>query len=169
MNEFRLVIPGEPGAWQRPGARVINGHARLFQKAKSRKYADIVRQVAAVQWAAQPLIGETWIVMDATFYKSVPASWSKKKRAAALAHEVRPIGKPDIDNYVKAVKDGLSGVVYIDDSLIVDSNSRKRYAEQPRVEIVLQWDGPAFVAVPEHPRPTARPTAMELELDAKPF
>ena len=46
---------------------------------------------------------------------------------------------PDIDNLEKAVLDGLNGVAYLDDKLVVVKNSVKRYVVSgvPRVEVVV--------------------------------
>lgn len=62
----------------------------------------------------------------------IPASWSKKKRAAALAGLVRP-GRPDIDNVFKLVADAFNGVVWRDDALVVELVASKRYGAQPKI------------------------------------
>lgn len=56
-----------------------------------------------------------------------PASWSKKKRAAALLGEILPTGRPDLDNLTKLATDGLNGIAYADDSQIVTTIASKKY------------------------------------------
>jgi Holliday junction resolvase RusA-like endonuclease len=49
-------------------------------------------------------------------------------------------GKPDVDNLAKALYDALKGIVWRDDSQIVQSFSDKLIAagdEQPRVEVSI--------------------------------
>ena len=70
-------------------------------------------------------------------YTVPPASWSKKKRAAALAGELYPTTKPDIDNIAKSVGDGANGVVWVDDKQIVDLRVRRRYAETPCLAVYV--------------------------------
>jgi Holliday junction resolvase RusA-like endonuclease len=72
-------------------------------------------------------------------YRAIPKSFSKRRREAAERGELRPITKPDLDNYVKAAKDALKGVVWADDSQIVDyiEPFGKFYSERPRIEIVV--------------------------------
>jgi Holliday junction resolvase RusA-like endonuclease len=68
----------------------------------------------------------------------VPASWSNKKRAKALAGEVMPTGKPDLDNLEKAILDGMNKIVFRDDAVVCDVIKRKRYAETPRVQVIVR-------------------------------
>ena len=50
--------------------------------------------------------------------------------------------KPDIDNILKSIQDGLNGVAYDDDSQVVGVESYKLYTEsQSRVEITLKEIG----------------------------
>jgi len=44
-------------------------------------------------------------------YRPIPKSFSKKKAALAEAGQEQPTTKPDIDNYIKGIKDALIGVV----------------------------------------------------------
>lgn len=175
MPEFRLVIPGEPVAKARPKLGVLNGHARAFTPKRTRTYDDIVRNVAAQQWHGQKMLADVAITMAVHVYRGVPQSWPKKRQAAARAGIVRPIGKPDWDNFGKAISDGLNGVVYLDDALIVDAHVVKWYADEPRVEILLSWPDTASQAAPA-PRELeltapipARSPPPEPDLSVKPF
>lgn len=69
-------------------------------------------------------------------FKEVPASWSKRDREAALAGAILPTSRPDWDNYGK-ITDALNGIVWKDDSQVVDGRCIKRYSDSPalRVEV----------------------------------
>ena len=69
---------------------------------------------------------------------SVPASWSKRKQAMALAGTVYPTSKPDIDNVEKILFDGLNGIVWKDDVQVVDVVKRKRYGATPGVQMTIR-------------------------------
>lgn len=139
-RRFDLLIPGEPVAKARPKLGIVHGHAMAFTPKKTRTYDDIVRNVVAPQWGInRPILQDVAITMDVLVYRGVPKSWSIKKRQAALAGALRPTNKPDWDNFGKMISDGLNGIVYLDDALIVDSRVRKFYAAEPRVEVTLTW------------------------------
>jgi Holliday junction resolvase RusA-like endonuclease len=75
--------------------------------------------------------------LDMVAYIAVPESWPAKRRAAALMGVERPTGKPDWDNVAKVV-DSLNGVVWPDDSAVVDGRLRKFYADTPRLEVTVE-------------------------------
>ena len=77
------------------------------------------------------------LTVELAFWLPIPASWSKKKRAAALAGAIMPAKKPDIDNLCKII-DCLSGVFWVDDCLIVHICAAKRYAEIPSTTIWIE-------------------------------
>lgn len=60
------------------------------------------------------------VVLEINAYFEIPKSYTKKKRALCEQGDILPTCKPDIDNVVKAVADGLNGVAYKDDSGIVE-------------------------------------------------
>ena len=76
---------------------------------------------------------------------AVPASWSTKKRDAALAGVIQPIGRPDVDNYLKML-DALNSIVWLDDGQIVDARISKVYAEQPSLRIEVETLSPLLSA-----------------------
>jgi Holliday junction resolvase RusA-like endonuclease len=78
------------------------------------------------------------IALDIQIAMPVPASWPKKRQAAALRGEVRPAGRPDLDNLLKAISDGMNGVVFRDDSQVVEVTARKIYGADPQARVVIQ-------------------------------
>lgn len=68
--------------------------------------------------------------VEATFYLLKPKSRPKKCKY--------PDRKPDHDNLEKALYDALEGIIYVNDSRIVDKVFRKRYGDPPRVEIIIK-------------------------------
>lgn len=142
MSEFRLTVHGEPIAKGRPKFSVIGGRPIARTPAKTRRYEDVIRQTAIQQWNGAPVLKDVPLTVYASFFRAVPGSWSKKKQQAAIAGDARPISRPDADNLIKAVTDGLNGVIYHDDAQIVGLICRKFYGEAPRVEILVSWGPP---------------------------
>lgn len=63
-----------------------------------------------------------------TFYRPRPKGHFGKRGLKPTAPEY-PTTKPDAGKLLRGVEDALTGVVYRDDSLLVDSWARKRFAE----------------------------------------
>lgn len=63
-----------------------------------------------------------------------PASWSEKKRRAALG--MPKVTKPDLDNVVK-MADALIGICFADDAQIASIEARKIYGETDRTVIAI--------------------------------
>ena len=68
------------------------------------------------------------IMNEVTFF--VPASWSKKRRKAAM-EEPWYSGRPDGDNILKCILDGLTGTAYADDSAVVHAEITKHRTLDP--------------------------------------
>lgn len=129
-------VPGQPQSKGRPRVGKVGAHARLFTPAKTVAYEGLVALAARQAMDAQTLVeGPVAVVM--TIMCQVPESWSKKKRGLAFTHQLRPTTKPDVDNVVKAVFDGLNGVVWRDDVQVVDLSLSKRYGPMPGVDVSI--------------------------------
>ena len=133
--EFK--VPGEPQGKGRPRATTINGMARLYTPKKTASYEGLIAHAAALAMAGRPPLSEP-VRLDIDIVCTVPASWSGKKRRQALAGAIRPAKKPDADNVVKAVCDGLNGVVWVDDVQAVEGGWRKVYGPTPGVSVRVQ-------------------------------
>lgn len=134
MSLVTFTVPGAPVGKGRPRVGKIGGHGRLFTPAKTASYEGLVAHAAHQAMAGRPLL-ESAVGCNLFIDCAVPASWSGKKRRAALAGDVLPTTKPDSDNVVKAIFDGCNGVLWRDDVLVVDLRVRKRYAATPGVRV----------------------------------
>jgi Holliday junction resolvase RusA-like endonuclease len=88
--------------------------------------------------ASEPL--ETPLAAYIYITLPVPASYSKKRTQACLSGQERPTKKSDIDNYCKAIFDGMNGIVFVDDSLIVSLHATKVYGTVGMVEVMVKED-----------------------------
>ena len=78
---------------------------------------------------------ETSVAISIEFFFEIPSSWSKKKKEAAGWHT----SKPDIDNLIKGVLDGLNGVAYKDDMQVVKISARKQYSRgNSGIQIIIE-------------------------------
>lgn len=145
MPEWSLTVLGEVTAKGRARSRLVQPKGRKafishYTPEPTRRYEDIVRQRAAIAWPGTSfLASDVPLEMTVRVFRTVPASWSLRKRFRAYSGEIRPVSVPDMDNLVKSIKDALQGVVFAKDSAVVDLHASKRYAAEPRVEVHLSW------------------------------
>lgn len=132
---MKLTITGEPVAAGRPRFSSRGGFAKAYDPKKSRDYKKMIKKQAMQQLPDdyQPI--DYPIEVDINVYRSIQKSVSKKEYARRLSNEVRPTVKPDADNYVKIILDGLNGLVWLDDNQITDVAAHKYYSDEPRVEV----------------------------------
>lgn len=137
LEAIRFEVPGIPVAKGRPKLTTINGSARAFTPAKTVAYEGKVALAGerAMDGRA-PLTGAIAVEVIAWF--PIPQSWSKKRKLAARFHT----GRPDADNILKAIGDGLNGVIWADDSQIAEVSIHKRYAGRPCVAVTVREISP---------------------------
>jgi Holliday junction resolvase RusA-like endonuclease len=131
MIKFQVL--GPPVAQGRPRASSQRGKIIMRDPKKSKEYKQYVK-LAAAQYAPEQLLDEPLHLIVKVF-RPIPKSFSKKKTQEAITGVLRPITKPDTDNYLKGVKDALNGVIWRDDSIIVDTSVSKYYSDKPRIEV----------------------------------
>ena len=141
MTIVRFEVPGTPVGKGRPKVSTRGGKfARMYTPEKTASYEGLIALSARQAMGGRPLIDGP-VDVSLMIRLAVPASWSKKKQAAALAGQVLPTKKPDADNVLKAVFDGMNGVVWVDDVQACGVVLRKRYAETPGVTVVVRKMG----------------------------
>ena len=132
-----FTVPGEPQGKGRPRAFRAGRGVRMYTPAKTEAYEQAVATAGRQAMAGrEPMVGP--LAVDLMAVVSVPESWSKKRRAAALEGLELPAKKPDADNVAKAIADGLNGIAYGDDAQVVELRVRKRYGEVPGVLVEIR-------------------------------
>jgi Holliday junction resolvase RusA-like endonuclease len=128
-----IELVGEPRGKGRPRFTRRTGHA--FTDPKTASYEAMLRHEAALVMANRPpLDGALRVRILACF--GVPASWSAKKRLAAITGALRPVKTPDVDNITKMV-DALNQVAFRDDVQIVEAWVEKHFSDRPRLRIEI--------------------------------
>lgn len=139
MRKILFEIPGEPVAQGRPRAgKTWTGKTVLYDPTKSRDFKQFVRLVAAQHAPKELITGPIRLFVDV--YRPTPKRLqTKPKQALIESGELRPTVKPDVDNYVKGIKDGLNKVIWEDDSQVVDLTVRKFYSLSPKVVVCIKY------------------------------
>lgn len=158
MDSVSFTIPGRVKGKGRPKFARRGAFVHAYTPAETANSEAMVRSLAADAMAGRaPFQGP--LILDVALVLNTPASWSKKKRAAALY----VTGKPDIDNIAKLIGDALNGIVWSDDSQLCDLHFQRRYLDGlgEHAEISIRSAGEEWV--------TRREVARRPEIDAPLF
>jgi Holliday junction resolvase RusA-like endonuclease len=133
-----IRLDGPPRGKGRPRFGRRGSFVAVWTDKKTVAYEDMLKTAGAEAMRAMaPRLGALSVRIEAEM--PIPASWSQKKRQAALAGDLSPIGKPDFDNLAKCVGDALNKIVWKDDSQIIVCAFRKFYSVTPGLMISV-WD-----------------------------
>ena len=132
---IRITVPGKPIAKKRP---------RFARRGKFvMTYNDQETEEGRFLWdVKRQFTGETVkeaIGVYLKFFMPIPKSASKKQIVMMIGGDVAHTKKPDIDNLIKFTLDCLNGVVFEDDSQIVDLHLTKRVSKQmPGIFVIVE-------------------------------
>jgi len=135
-----IVLAGAPMGKERV-RMTRQGHA--YTPERTVNYESRLALAAQQVMAGRALLDGP-LQVDVVAYMPVAESKPKKWKADALAGRLRPVKKPDWDNFGK-ILDACNLVVWVDDSQIVEGRVQKFYSDQPRMEIRVR---------PLQPQPT---------------
>lgn len=137
---IEFTIPGAPVAKGRPRFARRGNFITAYSPEKTVNYENLVKVMASQAMRAKPPISEA-VDVSVTIFVVPPASWSKKKVTQALVHEIWPTKKPDIDNHVKILFDGMNGIVFIDDAQVVRLQATKMYSHTAHAHVSISLLG----------------------------
>lgn len=120
-----LTFNLDPVAKGRPRFRVFNGIPIAYTPKATRDFEDALKVIAKTQLPkgfkpyTEPLSVKLWV------YIAKPKSVKRQL----------PSVKPDLDNYIK-ILDAFNGLLWTDDSLIVEIYARKLY-DKPKLIVEI--------------------------------
>lgn len=144
---IRFVVDGPPVGKGRPRFRVITAKStgrsfvNTYTPKESSSYENLVKLSYRRSYGGPPH-AEGPVGVGITAFFPIPKSWPKWKKETAGSGLVRTETKPDVDNILKAILDGLNGVAYSDDKQVYLRNCDKFYSLTPRVEVILFFEYP---------------------------
>jgi Holliday junction resolvase RusA-like endonuclease len=104
---------------------------------KTRNYESLIKEAAIeAMGSSEPL--ETPVTLYLYIRAPIPKSLPKKRIEACLNGLEKPIKKPDASNVLKSVEDAMNGVVYKDDSQIVNIHVSKVYSSVSGVDVCIK-------------------------------
>lgn len=132
-----FMVEGTPVPKGRPRFARRGKFVSTYSPKTTVDYETKVSEAAKVAMgASEPL--ETPVGAYIYITLPCPSSYSKKRVAACLSGQERPTKKSDIDNYCKAIFDGMNGIVFLDDSQVVSLHATKVYGTVGMVEILVK-------------------------------
>jgi crossover junction endodeoxyribonuclease RusA len=123
---MEFIVPGQP---EPQGSKVLSRYGHMYESAKGlplwrAKVSDQARAAMKGRYRnynpALPIFSSA-VMVDVTFIRRRPKSMSKN---APVTH----IKKPDTSKLLRAIEDSMTGIVYHDDSQVIEAHPRKRYA-----------------------------------------
>ncbi len=138
MIQIFFTVPQVSGKG-RPRFARQGTFVKTYTDAKTLTYEKSIQTYAKqAMGSTSPLIGAVAAYLHIGI--PIPPSYSKTRQKACIEGLERPTKKPDIDNIVKAVLDGMNGIVYLDDKQVVDLHLTKVYSETEGVDILIKGE-----------------------------
>ena len=153
MPELFVVIYEIPEGSPRPRARFIKSKGNNIL-ANARSNPGFIQVYSITGAADKKFMQEFKTNSDFDFLESLiytpcsvkydayfktPSIFNSKEKMLAELGIIRPLSKPDFDNVEKKYSDMYTGNIWVDDSIVIESNFNKYYSELPRIEITLRY------------------------------
>lgn len=140
-HRSRLVIPREAWTHTQTASMILKKDiAKLFIQQypdpDTEAYEKTLAEAAGLFMRGR-VPTENPVALLVHSFREIPMSWSKTDKAKALAGAIRPTPRPDWDNYGK-ITDAFNGIVWKDDSQVVDGRSLKYYSDHPALRIEVR-------------------------------
>ena len=134
--EVCFYVDGIPVPKGRPRFRSVGKFVQTYTDSKTREFEALVGEASSkAMGASDPL--ETPLKVFLQFTLPIPASVTKKRLKSILDGLEVHTKKPDLDNLIKATLDGMAGIVFDNDSQIVNISATKKYGMHPRTDILV--------------------------------
>ena len=130
-------VDADPVGKQRARYAKRGNFVQTYTPDKTRNYESLIKEAAIeAMGSSEPL--ETPVNLYLYIRAPIPKSLPKKRIEACLNGLEKPIKKPDASNVLKSIEDAMNGVVYKDDSQIVNIHVAKVYSSVAGVDVCIK-------------------------------
>ena len=136
---YEFEVEGDIMGKGRPRVNTYTGHT--YTPSKTKEYEDYIKQNFKIKYPKyEPFTGRVSVTIIAYF--KIPKNTSKKNETLMYNGTISPTKKPDIDNIVKIILDGLNKMAFADDNQITKLDVEKKYvkneADKEKVYIKIE-------------------------------
>jgi Holliday junction resolvase RusA-like endonuclease len=151
-----VVVEGDPRGKGRPRFSTHGGFVKVYTDSATAEYEELIQVEVLRLIGQQALIDRTRQIKRASFLQAyrdfggepmfkgpvrvemeirhpIRTSWTKAKKAAALAGHIAPTLKPDPDNVAKIWFDAFNYCMWADDTQVIRMSVERSFSEEPSV------------------------------------
>lgn len=131
---MKFVVEGKIKGKARP--RWSSASGCMYTPLETKQYENYIAHCFKIAGGKKI---EGAVNLTITMLFAIPKNTKKADRELCKFNEILPTKKPDIDNCLKAVMDGLNGVAYEDDKQVTKNYVEKRWTtgiERLEIEVV---------------------------------
>ena len=123
---WRCIVPGRPGT-KGNSARIVRRGRNLSVAPSAASVVNerAAREVVASSRPSAPFIGA--LIVDVDFVFAIPES--KRKGKNKIEAGAPCLLKVDRGNLLKLIEDAMNGLIYVDDSQVVDGRVSKTWGD----------------------------------------
>ena len=132
---IKFTVQGQPKGKGRPRFSKRGNYVHAYTPEDTTAYEN---QVAFAYISSSKTKFTGNVEMEIRAYYKIVKSTNKTDKELMLKHIIRPTKKPDLDNVIKIILDGLNGYAYNDDAQVCKVTAEKWYSDEPRVEVTIR-------------------------------
>ena len=135
---IKFTVLGRPQGKDRPRFRKIGNYVSTYNTESTAEYEKKVKLSAIEQCKDQLNKEYTGLVKMSIKAYFKPNKGISKKQHNLLIGQAH-LKRPDLDNLIKIICDGLNGVAYKDDNQVAIISAEKVYDDEERVEVIIEY------------------------------
>ena len=134
--QIHFQVEGDPKGKGRPRFSRVGNFTKVYTDKQTLTYEAMIATFAKQAMGGTELL-KTPVSVFLYVRLPVPQSYSKKRRDACLSGLEKPCKKPDIDNIAKTYLDAMNGVIFVDDTQVIDLHVKKLYSVVAGVDVMV--------------------------------
>jgi Holliday junction resolvase RusA-like endonuclease len=136
MMQIHFQVEGDPKGKGRPRFSRVGNFTKVYTDKQTLTYEAMIATFAKQAMGGTELL-KTPVSVFLYVRLPVPQSYPKKRREACLSGLEKPCKKPDIDNIAKTYLDAMNGIIFVDDTQVIDLHVKKLYSVVAGVDVMV--------------------------------